>query len=217
MLTWSGSDRDLPSLGRNSRFAANRLRRRSLLSVAEHRVPRARRAQGRVVLFRDDTAGRPCELIRRNSESPHQECPPSKRRGVESMNLLILGATGRTGRALVEQALEQGHIVTAFARDPSKVRTTHPNLRIAKGDILDYGSGEAALRGQDAALCAVGIRVRVGLLIAIVILCQVIARFPGLIGPAGWLVRIGVPLLALLVLYRRTTMLSEGTKNIVRA
>ena len=48
------------------------------------------------------------------------------------MNLLILGATGGTGRALVEQALEQGHIVTAFARDPSKVRTTHPNLRIVK-------------------------------------------------------------------------------------
>jgi putative NADH-flavin reductase len=133
------------------------------------------------------------------------------------MNLLILGATGRTGRALVEQALEQGHIVTAFARDPSKVRTTHPNLRIAKGDILDYGSVETALLGQDAVLCAVGIRVRVGLLIAIVILCQVIARFTGLIGPAGWLVRIGVPLLALLVLFRRTTMLSEGTKNIVRA
>jgi hypothetical protein len=76
---------------------------------------------------------------------------------------------------------------------------------------------QAALRGQDAVLSAVGIRVRVGPLIAIVILCQVIARFTGLIGPAGWLVRIGVPLLALLVLYRRTTMLSEGTKNIVRA
>src|SRR3979411_2989542 len=170
-----------PSLGRNSRFTANRLRRRSLLSVAEHRVPRARRAQGRVVLFRDDTAGRPCELIRRNSESPRQECPPSKRRGVESMNLLILGATGRTGLALVEQALEQGHIVTAFARDPSKVRTTHPNLRIAKGDILDYGSVEAALRGQDAVLCAVGIRVRVGLLISIVILFYVIAKVTGLV------------------------------------
>ena len=40
------------------------------------------------------------------------------------MNLLILGATGGTGRALEEQALEQGLIVTAFARDPSKVRTT---------------------------------------------------------------------------------------------
>ena len=133
------------------------------------------------------------------------------------MNLLILGATGGTGRALVEQALEQGHIVTAFARDPSKVRTTHPNLRIAKGNILDYASVETAVRGQDAVLSALGIRVRVGPLIAIVILCQVIARFTGLIGPAGWLVRAGVPLLAILILYRRTTTLSEGTRNILRA
>jgi putative NADH-flavin reductase len=117
----------------------------------------------------------------------------------------------------VEQALEEGHTVTAFARDPAKVRTTHENLRIAEGDILDYGSVEAALRGQDAVLSALGIRVRVGPLIAIVILCQLIARFTGLIGPVGWLVRIGVPLLAILILYRRTTTLSEGTRNIVRA
>jgi putative NADH-flavin reductase len=133
------------------------------------------------------------------------------------MNLLILGATGGTGRALVEQALEQGHTVTAFARDPSKVRMTHQNLRIVKGDILDYDSVETAIRGQDAALSAVGIRVRVGPLIAIVIICQVIARFAALIGPVGWLVRIGVPLLAILILYRKTTTLSEGTTNIVRA
>jgi putative NADH-flavin reductase len=77
------------------------------------------------------------------------------------MNLLILGATGGTGRALVEQALEEGHTGTAFARDPAKVRTTHQNLRIAEGDILDYDSVEAALRGQDAVLSALGIRVRV--------------------------------------------------------
>jgi putative NADH-flavin reductase len=133
------------------------------------------------------------------------------------MNLLILGSTGGTGHALVEQALEQGHIVTAFARDPAKVRTTHPNLRIAKGDILDYGSVETALRDQDAVLSALGIRVKVWPLIAIVILCQLIARFAGLIGPLAWLVRLGIPLLAILILFRRTTTLSEGTKNIVRA
>jgi putative NADH-flavin reductase len=133
------------------------------------------------------------------------------------MNLLILGATGGTGRALVQQALEQGHVVTAFARDPSKMQMTNPNLRIAKGDILDYSSVEAAVRGQDAVLSALGVRVRVGPFIAIVVLCQLIARFAALTGPAGWLVRIGVPVLANLILYRRTTTLSEGTKNIIRA
>src|SRR2546422_162456 len=48
------------------------------------------------------------------------------------VKLLIFGATGGTGRALVEQALEQEHIVTAFARNPAKVRTTHKNLRVVK-------------------------------------------------------------------------------------
>lgn len=133
------------------------------------------------------------------------------------MNLLIFGATGGTGRALVEQALDQGHNVTAFARDPSKVRVTHANLRVLKGDILDYNSVENALRGQDAALSALGIRVQVLPLIIIVVLCQLIARFAHLIGPVGWLVRFGVPFLAILILYRRRTTLSEGTKNIVRA
>ena len=74
------------------------------------------------------------------------------------MKLLVLGATGGTGRALVEQALAQGHVVTAFARDPSKVRTTHPNLHVVKGDILDPASVEAAVRGQDAVLSALGVR-----------------------------------------------------------
>ena len=133
------------------------------------------------------------------------------------MKLLIFGATGGTGRALLEQALEQGHIVTAFARDPSQVRTTHQNLRVVKGDMLDYDSVETAIRGQDAVLSALGVRIRVGPLIAIVVICQVIARFAHLIGPVGWLVRFGVPFLAILILYRRTTTLSEGTKNIVRA
>lgn len=133
------------------------------------------------------------------------------------MNLLIFGATGGTGRVLVEQALAQGHIVTAFARNPAKVRTTHQNLRIVKGDILKYDSVEMALGGQDAVLSTLGIRVKVIPIIAIVIICQIIARLAGLIGPIGWLVRIGGPFMAIPILYARNTSLSEGTKNIVRA
>jgi putative NADH-flavin reductase len=133
------------------------------------------------------------------------------------MNLLIFGATGGTGRALVEQALEQGHIVTAFARDPSKVRTAHSNLRVVKGDILDPASVEAALHGQDAALSALGVGVKAWPIIAIVIACQLIARLGHLAGPAGWMVRAGLPILGILALFRRTTTLSEGTRNIVRA
>jgi uncharacterized protein YbjT (DUF2867 family) len=133
------------------------------------------------------------------------------------MNLLVLGATGGTGRALVEQALQQGHVVTAFARDPAKIRTKHKNLRVAQGNILDYGSIEAAARGQSAVLSALGVVVPVGTIVLVAIACQVVARLAGLSGPLGWLVRLGIPILALLVAQRRTTTLSEGTKNVIQA
>ena len=74
------------------------------------------------------------------------------------MRVLIVGATGGTGRALVAQALERGHRVTAFARKPAKLRLKHEHLDVARGDILDYPSVEAAVRGQDAVLCALGHR-----------------------------------------------------------
>ena len=72
------------------------------------------------------------------------------------MNLLIIGATGGTGRALVEQALAQGHTVTAFVRNPEKVKTSHERLSIARGDVLDPESVESAVRGKDAVLSALG-------------------------------------------------------------
>jgi uncharacterized protein YbjT (DUF2867 family) len=38
------------------------------------------------------------------------------------MNILVLGANGKTGRLVVEQALAAGHTVKAFVRDPSKLK-----------------------------------------------------------------------------------------------
>ena len=72
------------------------------------------------------------------------------------MKLIIFGSTGRTGKRLVEQALEQGHEVTAFARSPEKVELTHTNLRIVQGDVLDLDAVSRAIRGMDAVLCALG-------------------------------------------------------------
>jgi uncharacterized protein YbjT (DUF2867 family) len=70
--------------------------------------------------------------------------------------VLIVGATGGTGRQLVEQALERGHVVTALARDPSALRVEHPRLTVVRGNVLDYLSVDAAVRGQDAVLSALG-------------------------------------------------------------
>jgi putative NADH-flavin reductase len=75
------------------------------------------------------------------------------------MRLIIIGATGGTGRELIRQGLEQGHQVTAFARTPAKLQISHHNLRIVQGDVTDYTSVEAAVAGQDAVLCALGTKV----------------------------------------------------------
>ena len=56
------------------------------------------------------------------------------------MKILVLGATGRTGRLFTRKALEQGHTVTAYVRNPDKARTllgTHPNLTITPGTLDD--------------------------------------------------------------------------------
>ena len=73
------------------------------------------------------------------------------------MNLLVFGSTGGTGRELLRQALDQGHTVAAFARDPAKIADLeHANLRMVRGDVLDPAGVESAMAGQDAVLSTIG-------------------------------------------------------------
>jgi uncharacterized protein YbjT (DUF2867 family) len=89
--------------------------------------------------------------VRRDSKTPARASSGPTR-------VLVIGATGGTGRELVRQALAQGHQVTAFVRDPAKLQVAHANLRVAKGDVLDYATVESAMRGQDAVFSALGHR-----------------------------------------------------------
>lgn len=73
------------------------------------------------------------------------------------MKILILGATGGTGKQLVAQALEQHHEVTALVRDPSKINLTHEKLTVIKGDVLDKDVLVKALEGKDAVLSSLGV------------------------------------------------------------
>ena len=76
--------------------------------------------------------------------------------GTRRTRLLIVGATGGTGRELVTQALERGHVVTALVRKPTAFNVDHPQLTVIQGDVLDYASVEAAVRGQEAVVSALG-------------------------------------------------------------
>ncbi len=74
------------------------------------------------------------------------------------MKVLVIGATGLTGKLLVQQLLDRGDEVTAFARNPADVTLKHERLRTTKGDARDLASLEAAVAGQDAVLAAFGPR-----------------------------------------------------------
>ncbi|MFI9506724.1 NAD(P)-dependent oxidoreductase [Nocardia sp. NPDC052566] len=72
------------------------------------------------------------------------------------MKITVFGATSTVGRLVVEQALAQGHEVTAFTRNAAGVGTRHDRLRIIEGDVLDPAAVERAVIGQDAVLVSLG-------------------------------------------------------------
>jgi putative NADH-flavin reductase len=74
------------------------------------------------------------------------------------MRITIFGATGETGKQLVEQALAEGNEVVAFVRNPSKLNITDKNLTILKGELTDDALIENAVRGSDAVISVLGPR-----------------------------------------------------------
>ncbi|WP_338876386.1 NAD(P)-binding oxidoreductase [Spirosoma sp. SC4-14] len=74
------------------------------------------------------------------------------------MQVLVIGATGGTGKQAVEQALQRGHYVTAFVRDPARLPIQHVNLTILVGDVLKPETLLPAVRRQDAVFCSLGSR-----------------------------------------------------------
>jgi putative NADH-flavin reductase len=73
------------------------------------------------------------------------------------MKIIVFGATGGTGRLIVEQALAKGHTVTAFARNPEGL-PVDPHLRVIKGDVFDFAAVVDAMHGHRAVLSALGAR-----------------------------------------------------------
>ena len=72
------------------------------------------------------------------------------------MKLVVLGATGGTGRLVVEQALAAGHTVTALVRSPEKLATSQENLRVVTGSATDPQALAGALKDADAVISTLG-------------------------------------------------------------
>jgi uncharacterized protein YbjT (DUF2867 family) len=72
------------------------------------------------------------------------------------MNLVVLGATGRTGRLVVEQALAAGHTVTALVRSPDRLTIRNSSLHVVAGGATDTAAVSRALEGADAVISTLG-------------------------------------------------------------
>ena len=72
--------------------------------------------------------------------------------------LLVLGATGRTGQHVVAEALRRGYEVTAFVRDAARLGVKSERLRVQAGDITGHeGILTSAMNGQDAVISVLGV------------------------------------------------------------
>jgi putative NADH-flavin reductase len=73
------------------------------------------------------------------------------------MRLTVFGASGKTGRHLLEQALAAGHTVTAVVRDPARLPVHHhQRLKVVAADVLDPAAIAPAVAGADAVLSTLG-------------------------------------------------------------
>lgn len=70
------------------------------------------------------------------------------------MKLLVIGAGGEMGEAVVEQALARRHEVTAFVHSPKAYKRT--GVRIVAGDARDIATMRVAVQGQEAVLDTLG-------------------------------------------------------------
>jgi putative NADH-flavin reductase len=67
------------------------------------------------------------------------------------MKVVIFGATGRTGMPMVKQALDAGHEVIAFVRNPAKLGISHERLKVVTGDVTNSADVARAIEpGTDA-------------------------------------------------------------------
>lgn len=68
--------------------------------------------------------------------------------------VVLIGASGFVGTAILRELLLRGHEVTAIVRHPEKIKVTHPNLSVVKADVSDVEAIAATCKGKDAVISA---------------------------------------------------------------
>lgn len=69
-------------------------------------------------------------------------------------NVVLIGASGFVGTAILNELLNRGHKVTAIVHDPAKVTASNPNLKVIQADVTDTDVLIEASKGKDAVISA---------------------------------------------------------------
>jgi len=72
------------------------------------------------------------------------------------MRLFVIGATGRTGQEIVQQALDRGHKVTAVVRSLKSIALKNERLSVLKGNATDESQLSEAMQNHDAVISTLG-------------------------------------------------------------
>lgn len=69
-------------------------------------------------------------------------------------NVVLIGASGFVGNAILNELLSRGHKVTAVVRNPEKINVSNTNLEIVKADIADTNAMVGICKGKEAIISA---------------------------------------------------------------
>ncbi|WP_066262642.1 SDR family oxidoreductase [Hydrogenophaga flava] len=72
------------------------------------------------------------------------------------MRIALFGATGSTGKFVIEEALRQGHSLSVYTRDARKLQALRGRIDIVVGDLQDKDAIAKCLHGSDAVISALG-------------------------------------------------------------
>lgn len=69
-------------------------------------------------------------------------------------NIILIGASGFVGSAILKEALDRGYSVKAIVRNPEKVKVENKHLQLIKADVTDAKKLAEAIKGADAVISA---------------------------------------------------------------
>ncbi|MBK1822296.1 NAD(P)-dependent oxidoreductase [Burkholderia orbicola] len=72
------------------------------------------------------------------------------------MKIALFGATGPTGKHIIEEGLKQGYALSIYTRDAKKLAAFAGKVEIVVGDLRDLDAIANCIQGADAVISALG-------------------------------------------------------------